>query len=547
MKKRYTLKYKRSHGRRRSTIHVTDSYTNVTEILHMEESIGKGGYGTIRLFSNQAMRLAVKKNLLDESFNNEEEARQFKQDVKREYTLTKTAYPDDFYKLKTHQVLDIDTADEDIILVDYRFVMPYIKGTDLFELDFTALSSEHIIKLFIRIAQELLRIHKLGIIHGDVSVNNIKYQLLKSGNEFKIRFLDFGLAHRDSDYANLACPDTMHLAPEINQEEPLLANANQDVYSLAGLFDKILSEIPDTRGAIEDSYPRIRKFIITGRDIQPDKRPQLESFIAKLALEILDQSREDCGPKLKRLVRAVFTNNKKEIADISSSADDEMEREIIKLISLLITHHFYTEASFLLNADLYLLQRHKHHTTKLIEESFADKHLPVFLFTQLLDSISKEHFRDRLLCTKKTDFTPIQYLAKNDRRDLLKLLFKHLSWHNIYTLSDEHLELIDSLSRNSLNLLVDIAIFNAEYEIKVENELGENALARLENCPSNKYFRLSGELLAALLEEKPEFDAETIQQIKSDEILNKYYKRLKSCLKQHDEESVEYRRAHHRK
>lgn len=547
MKERYILKYKRSRGRRRSTIHVNDSYSKATEILHMEEVIGNGGYGTVRLFSNQGMKLAVKTNLFDESFATEEEAGKFKRDIKREYKLTKIAYPNDLYNLKIYEVSNIDASDEYQTLIDYRFVMPYVKGTDLFSIEFKAFSSENLIKLFIRIAQELFRLHKLGIVHGDVSARNIKYQPQNNAYEFKIRFLDFGLAHREYEYVNLACLDTLHLAPEISQEEPLLANANQDVYSLGELYDYILSETPVTRRALEDSYPSIRKFITTARDLQPDKRPKLEDFIYHLSLQILEISRENCDPKVKQLIRAIFTNNKTKITEIVTAADYELEKGIIKLAGLLITHHFYTEASLLLNTDSQLLQRHKHHTSQLIGASFADVHLPVFLFTQLLDLLSDKFIRNKFFSVEQGVITPIQHLARNNRRDLIALLFKHLSWHNVYSLSKEHIQSIDTLPSNSLKLLVDLAILNGKYEFRVEDEFVNGMLEGQLSLPSAKYFELSGDMLASLFDDEtgPLFDAKTLQQIKSDEVLNAYFVRLKKCAKlDHKIPEVHHRTRH---
>lgn len=528
MGKRYLLKYNLSHGRRRSTIHVTDTYTNETNLLRMQRSLGSGAYGTTRLFSSQSMKLAVKQNLQDEAFATQEEADKFKNDIKREYKLTKEAYPDDFYRLKIHQVLDIDTS-VDIIQVDYRFVMPFIKGTIIESLDYSSLEINDLVRIFLRITQELLRIHKLGIIHGDVQPMNIMYQQL-TGKNFRIRFLDFGLAHRECENANIVCSDTRHVAPERGQAESLPAHTNQDVYSLAYLYNYILKKIPEIREYIEKEYPSIRSFINLGLSKQPNERPSLPHFISRLALNLLASSFNIDDPIIKRLIRATFTNDTAVIKSIFLTADKQLEINIIKLIQSLITNHCYTEASILLRFDRDLLQRHRHHTTKLIQTSFAVEHLPVFLFTELLDNLPDEWIRKILLCYKASEVTPLQQLARNNRRDLIKILYDHLSWHNIYSFPIDSREFIDELSIDAFKLLVDLSIVQAEYEHLTEIEMGTNFFAHPNDCASRKRFVLTMVMLDALTGNDDDLNISNTVKILNDKLLRGFYKRLTKCI-----------------
>lgn len=530
MGKRYLLKYNRSHGRRRSTIHVTDTYTNEINQLRMERALGSGAYGTTRLFSNQSMKLAVKRNLQDEVFATQEEADQFKRDIKREYKLTKEAYPDDFYRLKTHQVLDVDSSN-DSIEIDYRFVMPFIKGTMIESLDYSSLEINDLVRIFLRITQELLRIHKLGIIHGDVQPMNIMYQQL-TGKYFRIRFLDFGLAHREFENANIVCSDTRHVAPERGQAEPLPAHTNQDVYSLAYLYNYILKKIPEIRVHIKKEYPSIRSFIKLGLSKQPGERPSLPHFISRLALNLLAPSFNTDDPIIKRLIRATFTNDTAVIENIFLTADKQFEINIIKLIESLITNHCYTEASILLRIDRDLLQRHRHHTTKLIQSSFAVEHLPVYLFTELLDNLSNEWIQTILLRYKTNEVTPLQHLAHNNRRDLIKILYDHLSWHNIYSFPDVSREFIDELSNSAFKLLVDLSIFHAEYEHLTELEMSANFFAHPKDSSSYKKYQLAFVMLRAINGDDDELNVSNTVDILNDKLLRGFYKRLTKCIKE---------------
>lgn len=521
---RYLLKYVRANEFRRSRIEVIDQLTHEKTNLHMEQHIGHGGYGTVRLFTSQSKALAVKSTAYESFCNNKSSAQKLKRDIKKEYALTKLAYPNEGYLLKTYS--KPMKATDDSILFDYRLVMPYIPGATLNSLSKEKYSYHTIAKLVLRIAQELLRIHSRGVIHGDIQCGNIIYQ--RDEKDLKITFIDFGLANRIGEPANVDFLDIKYLAPERALKTQLPAHPLQDIYSLAKLIASMLEQLkPNTRMKLLSHHPSIELFIKNASNITPNKRPDLVSLIHDLATEILSIESKSKDDFDSDLLIASFTQTER-LTDIITAADNQQEVALINHLESLINHHFHTEATKLLDLLGETINHHKHHTLKLISTCFANKHLPTFIFTQLIHSLSDRFVRENLMKHHSDSVSPLQLLVKNNRRDLIDIFYTQLSHRNIFSWPSVEDDIVTSLEIEQLSLAIDLSTYIATTEYHLDKpHIDNNIFTRSTHSAYQMKYVVANLLLNhAINKENPsaiKFTSSVI--LKQDDALGKLYER----------------------
>ena len=137
-----------------------------------EKFIGKGAYGSVRLFASQntpSKKLVVKQSMMTSA---DEKLSGYSifvdaHEANHELDFLKRAYPDDGpYKLK-HYVINGGAG------YDYRMVMPFVPGKTIDKTVLEARSPAECAQLLLAIAIEMQRIHELGIVHGDARPGNI--------------------------------------------------------------------------------------------------------------------------------------------------------------------------------------------------------------------------------------------------------------------------------------------------------------------------------------------------------------------------------------
>ncbi|CAK63624.1 unnamed protein product (macronuclear) [Paramecium tetraurelia] len=131
---------------------------------------------------------------------------------------------------KYQSILEIDEVYKDSN--EIIFVMKYCRV----ERD-KALEIEEIKYIMKRLLKGVKHLHKLGVIHRDLKLDNI---VLENQNDIKsIKIIDFGLAVEIGYQTQVRCGTPGYMAPEIlNQED---YDELVDIYSLGSIFHSLLS------------------------------------------------------------------------------------------------------------------------------------------------------------------------------------------------------------------------------------------------------------------------------------------------------------------
>lgn len=241
-----------------------------------EEKIGEGLYGNVYRVNNQvdSSSLAVK------SFQNSDRS-----DVEREARFFASIYPDthppirpffNSYQKKSKEILT------------GRLIMPYFKPATI---NFATMSVLKVAQHLYMVANELLRIHNIGVIHGDISVDNVLFCA-----DGTVKFIDFGFSYSKNDTFAIVFPHEVYgdthsrIAPERKCAFQTLApHTSQDIYTLGWLFDEYISLCSsDCQKQIATIFNSINDFLSNAYNIDPQKRPSLAEFCTSLQNEITE-------------------------------------------------------------------------------------------------------------------------------------------------------------------------------------------------------------------------------------------------------------------
>jgi len=333
MEDKYRIKYKRGHGRRNSLITLTDRDTGVITALDTITPLGQGVHGVVRKMHSNQFAVAVKSLRHAETFFMTQEDREEGMiEIERELYFLKRCYPHETpYAFFVWSTDDDKTYSRHPYRLDCRIVMPYIRA-HTFKTWIRAANDYDLLAIAIyNIAQELQRIHDLGVLHGDFSARNI---LLYPN--LSVHFIDFSFAYDKTEDATdciITNPDKCYIAPErVNSVEAINADFAQDVYSFAyfldELFDLYLS-FPN-RLAFFQKFPAIECFIAHGKQTAPEKRPPLHRLIQQLAPAL-------CLPAMK------LTITELQDIDVKAIVRDKVECctaiEMNQLLYDLCLHH----------------------------------------------------------------------------------------------------------------------------------------------------------------------------------------------------------------
>jgi len=177
------------------------------------------------------------------------------------------------------------------------------------------LPDETALRYFREAASGLAAAHRVGVVHRDVKPDNLF--LVRSGNETKLKVIDFGMARvRDSgtNPEGLVMGTVQYMAPEQIVSEPV--DPRTDIYGLAVVLFRMLtghlpfdvelgtdllahqlfSPAPPPSWLDDDLDPNIERVILCAMRKHPDNRyPTMEAFLEDLARE-----RSEGWPMLKR-------------------------------------------------------------------------------------------------------------------------------------------------------------------------------------------------------------------------------------------------------
>lgn len=301
------------HGRHsKNELQRNDSFVTITTAdgsrtaYKPVKELGRGKYGKVTLFSNGLHHFVVKKPLRQtRCLKNEAAIAAIADSADREFQFTKLAYPQkkpySFIKYKAKN------TDPDLHYFEYRMLLPFVDGITLFDLALSQPDPDILLLTFYNIAKELKRIHDLGIIHGDISCNNIMVK-----NPYKIRLIDFAFAYKiggDATLAEIGKDKPTYFAPERLHHKKCVADFNQDVFSLASTLYGVCHNAMEFKERLKlfDKYPALQNFITQGQSPNPNDRPLLQDFINQIGAALylpklksaLMKSEEDVGELFK--------------------------------------------------------------------------------------------------------------------------------------------------------------------------------------------------------------------------------------------------------
>lgn len=363
----YTKHTKHEMKRSDSFVKFTASDGSTT-LYKPSKELGRGKYGKVTLFTDGYHHLVVKKPLRQfKRLKSEAIATQLAEGAEREFHYTKLAYPDKRpYSLIKYKAKN--NTEPDIHYFEYRMMLPFVNGVTLYDLSLTQPDPDILLLSFYHIAKEVKRLHDLGIIHGDLSCNNI---MIKS--PYKIRLIDFAFAYKtegDATLGEVAKGRCTYFAPERLNTKHCPANVNQDVFSLASTLYGACQYAMSFNERLKffEKYPIVNNFITLGQSPIPADRPKLDDFINQLGSMLYT-------PKLK----AALIKSDEDVAEIFSS--DE--------------HHYTLNEFFEILLD-FCQSNHLHAATRLFDIvcnshtiETKEQKLILELFSLLIEFIDK--------------------------------------------------------------------------------------------------------------------------------------------------------------
>ena len=250
--------------------------------------IGKGAVGVVRLFQSAEGHAIAVKSLKDDVVNVSQDQRcELTRQSQREAEFNNKAYPDD----SLSETFDFDYQMFGNEMYSNRHVMPYIKGDNAQVLIPKITCPYQLAEITLQIALELQRIHKIGIIHGDLHTANI--MIHRENMKFIIRLIDFGFSSYITEESATLWPLNTGdwMPPEIcnGSKTAVRPHPSQDVYALGFSLRFILEKHPLYQEVME-LFPSISLFMLSSQDINPRRRPLLESFCTELQADIISKT-----------------------------------------------------------------------------------------------------------------------------------------------------------------------------------------------------------------------------------------------------------------
>jgi serine/threonine protein kinase len=268
--------FARSLTRTKSFIQLLDEAGHET-ILTPEKEIGHGEHGSVTLFASQdqSTTLAVKRMLTrprtTKQPKTEDEIQEYTRIVNNEFNILTRVNPDPKSYSLTH------LRDENN-RYDYRMVMPYIKGVTINDFIKNEIqTAAQFALLFLKLSDEVMRIHRAGFFHGDVTASNIickHYRCIEFGlMSFKTRLVDFNLANEIGKSTLALVADSI---------QPIKIDAINDITNFQYLLDYNLEAFclgnPDEALLLQENFPELLAFAKGAEHSRPPEADELINF-----------------------------------------------------------------------------------------------------------------------------------------------------------------------------------------------------------------------------------------------------------------------------
>jgi ankyrin repeat protein len=277
-------------GRRPSLFVEFNTKTETSIVFKPVKELGEGAYGIVRLFqATEGQEIAVK-SPRSPIINTPWFCRsQLGLATRKEAEFNQIAYPND----PLSEIFNFETTQNKQSIYTNRFVMSYVKGEKAILLIPKIKSVQELATITLKIAQELDRIHQVGIIHGDLHLANIMIDY-DGHNNIVVRFIDFGLSLHRTESAARTWEKQIRswIPPELcgKASSSIKPEPNQDIYSLGNTL-KLIFEKHSCYQALMKSFPSIHSFITASQAIVPENRPTLSLFSQQLTNELQPKKR----------------------------------------------------------------------------------------------------------------------------------------------------------------------------------------------------------------------------------------------------------------
>lgn len=263
-----------------------DKATGEPSIFKPVKELGEGSYGKVRMFQNaNGQSISVKSLQADYSLGETASFFKHSKKLQRELECIQLVYPE--FGLAKCFNLSVQKARGTFFCA--RMTMPYFKGRVAGLLIPTLDSPIQLAEIVLKVAQELKRIHELGIVHGDLHHHNVMIEALEKGS-FRVYIIDFGEACKITDASATRWGKEglgVWYAPELVVDDKQVApHPNQDIYSFGYFLNTLFAHhraYPD----IQHLFPSIPKFIDKSNNDDPKLRPHLDSFCHELESEVV--------------------------------------------------------------------------------------------------------------------------------------------------------------------------------------------------------------------------------------------------------------------
>lgn len=277
-----TLYWYKARGKRNSFFAQIDIKTGCSVRFDPVKTLGAGEYGCVRLFKNQKEEQVCVKSLKRPIRINTPAFDFERRMLINEKKFYQKAYPVDKKSMMFELIQPI--AEKNYLYTN-RQLMDFIPGSTLRNFLPTITCAYELLKVVYLITKELLRIHCLGIIHGDLHSANI--MINKKDAEYMVNIIDFGFAY-DVNANHIRTIDdsvrSKHIAPERYYDRQhdnayLKPHVNQDVYAFGHLLESHIKKHAMFL-SLKQSFPEIEleTFIIQALQNEPDKRPRLSAY-----------------------------------------------------------------------------------------------------------------------------------------------------------------------------------------------------------------------------------------------------------------------------
>lgn len=340
--------------KKNSTLTLHDKSTGAKYEFQEEKTLGSGTYGSVRLFSRSDRatdeKLAVKLPFIKNPLSKEDYL-SIKNDVTREFKYLRKAYPHEIDFALKHFAKEKLNHDWQYT---WRMIMPFFNGVKLDDyIKKEKLTTHDLANIFIGILEALQNLHDKDIIHGDIAGRNI--MVCSNKNELKFYFIDFGMAYSRRGKATTGFvtisdnPDeSLRMAKERVSEKQLKAHPSQDVCSIGKTILDALKDVPrNLCKKFEADYPNIMEFCAQAVDDDPENRPDIVTFLAKIKPTL--NWRHSLSDELQELLTALNKSDSSSARKILESNSRFRTSALNDFLDILITQREYAAAARLMN------------------------------------------------------------------------------------------------------------------------------------------------------------------------------------------------------